>query len=184
MWVHLDHFRLLTGLLPWLGGSRGPYLLLGFPRELQASLWGGEECWLEQRLAGGSLLLGPEDQWVQCCDLLLSRNHRSWHTGTGHSLPVPFTPARTPMALAWVLSSSGPPQLLLGDVVLPGSFPSIPLQQLCPPPPARISGQGVPTKGWVSQGTASYTHHPPPTEGGAKSVDFCRAWNLGFRSWL
>lgn len=72
LWVHLDHSWLLTGLLPWLGGSRGPYLLLGFPRELQASLWGGEECWLEQRLAGGSLLLGPEDQWVQCCDLLLS----------------------------------------------------------------------------------------------------------------
>ena len=41
LWVHLDHSRLLTGLLPWLGGSGGPYLLLGFPRELQASLRGG-----------------------------------------------------------------------------------------------------------------------------------------------
>ena len=131
MWVHLDHSWLLTGLLPRLGGSWGPYLLLSFPRELQASLRGGEEHQLEQRLAGGGLLLAPENRWVQGCDSLLSQNHRSRHTGTGHSLPVALTPARTPafpMALAWVPGSSGPPGSLLVDVALPGSFPSILLQ--------------------------------------------------------
>ena len=45
----------------------------------------------------------------------------------------------------------------------------------------------APTKGWVSQGTAAYARSPPLpalTEGRAESVGFCRAWNLGFRSWL